>query len=82
MKIILISLNIIALLSAAYWFLSKPDWEPFITSIGLLTALIAQLYTGNKNDNSGIRMKQKGGNGSTNIQSGRDTKITVQDDKR
>ncbi len=71
-KNILIILNIAGLIGSLIWLMVNPSWEPLITAIGLIGALIAQLKSGNGNI---INMKQKGGKGSTNYQSGRDIHI-------
>jgi len=43
MKSIVIKIiNLIALLLSVAWLVKSPDWEPAVTSLGLLAALIAQ----------------------------------------
>jgi len=73
-KTILIILNIAGLIGALIWLMVNPDWEPLVTSIGLIAALIAQIKFGG-NEEGGINMTQKSGKGSTNYQSGRDINI-------
>lgn len=68
-RTILIILNIAGLLGSLIWLLTKPEWEPLVTCIGLIATLIAQLYTGKDDTSNEIIMKQKGGKGSTNYQS-------------
>jgi hypothetical protein len=74
-KTILIILNIAGLLGSLIWLLTKPEWEPLITCIGLITTLIGQLYTGKSDNGESTKMKQKGGKGSTNYQSKGDITI-------
>jgi hypothetical protein len=68
MKLTLIILNILGLIGAIIWLILKPDWEPLVTTIGLIGGLITQFYL--TKDSSSIKMKQKGGKGSENYQSG------------
>ena len=76
-KMILIVLNVFGLLGALIWLLTKPDWESFVTCIGLIATLIAQLNTSKENNNDTTIMKQKGGKGSTNCQSKGDININI-----
>lgn len=80
---VLIILNISALLGALIWLLTKPEWEPLVTAIGLIAALIAQLYPEGDKDNRKPIMRQKGGKGSINLQSNNSININTKgDDKR
>ena len=63
-KMILIVLNVFGLLGALIWLLTKPDWESFVTCIGLIATLITQLNTSKENNNDTTIMKQKGGKAS------------------
>jgi hypothetical protein len=44
-------LNLLALLGAVAWLARHPDWEPAITSIALLAALIASEVSGKRREN-------------------------------
>ena len=37
-------LNLLALLASVAWLARSPDWEPSVTSLGLLVALLSQEY--------------------------------------
>ncbi len=76
-KTILIILNIAGLLGSLIWLLTKPEWEPLVTCVGLIATLIAQLYSGNGENVDQTIMKQKGGKGSTNYQSKGDININT-----
>lgn len=76
-RTILIILNIAGLLGSLIWLLTKPEWEPLVTCIGLVATLIAQLYAGKDNNGDKTIMKQKGGKGSTNYQSKGDININT-----
>lgn len=67
MKKTLIILNIAGLLGALIWLFKAPDWEPLVTSIGLIGSLIALLYSSNSVTKK-IIMTQRGGKKSTNYQ--------------
>lgn len=73
-KIILI-LNVLALVAALIWLYTKPEWEPLVTSLGLMAGLITQLFTKGKKDSNTIIMKQRSGNNSKNYQSKGDINI-------
>ena len=73
-KIILI-LNVLALVAALIWLYTKPEWEPLVTSLGLMAGLITQLFTKGKKDSNTIIMKQRSGNNSKNYQSNGDINI-------
>jgi hypothetical protein len=68
-RTILIIFNIAGLLGSLIWLLTKPEWEPLVTCIGLIAALIAQLYTSKGESAEKTIMKQRGGKGSINYQS-------------
>lgn len=74
-KTLLVALNSIALLSAFVWLYLKPDWEPFITSIGLIGTLITLIFIKDKSNGGQTTMKQRGGKNSTNIQANGDLNI-------
>ena len=76
-RTILIILNIAGLLGSLIWLLTKPEWEPLVTCIGLIATLIAQIYAGKDGNVDRTIMKQKGGKGSTNYQSKGDIKINT-----
>ena len=73
-KNILIILTIAGLIGSLIWLMTDRSWEPLVTSIGLIGALIAEIFSG-KDSNGGISMKQTGGKDSKNYQSGRDINI-------
>jgi hypothetical protein len=81
-KTILIILNIAGLICSLIWLYTKFEWEPLVTSIGLLGTLIAQLFKANADKPTKVNMSQKGGKGSTNYQSKGDIKINIKNDKR
>lgn len=70
---ILIILNVIGLILAILWWYFAPDFEPAITTIGLTTALIGQIFINEKKGaKRNIKMNQKSGANSNNIQVGGD----------
>lgn len=75
-KTIIIILTIAGLIGSLLWLMTDHSWEPLVTSIGLVAALIAEIFGGGDSDKKNISMKQKGGKGSTNYQSGGDINIT------
>ena len=78
MKKTLIILNIAALIAALIWLKVESGWEPLITSIGLVGALIAQIYSNNKSDEN-VKMTQKGGKKSKNYQAKGDINFNKND---
>lgn len=74
---ILILLNILALIAAIIWLFFSPDWEPLVTSLGLISSLIVLVRKNSENGN--IQMTQKGGKGSVNYQSSGDININKND---
>lgn len=78
MKKTLLILNIAGLLGALIWLMVDATWEPLVTSIGLVGALIAQISS-NKNSAEKTVLKQKGGKNSKNYQSKGDINITNND---
>jgi hypothetical protein len=76
-KQIIIILTIAALIGALIWLMVDKTWEPLVTTIGLIAALIAEIYgdKGNGNNGGNVKMTQKGGKNSTNYQSGGDMNI-------
>ena len=68
---ILIVLNLVGLALTTLWWYSIRDYEPIITGIGLIGALIVQLFVNeNRKREKNFNMVQKTGNNSTNIQIG------------
>lgn len=68
---ILIFINIISLILAVLWWYSSREYEPIITCLGLLGALIVQVFVReNSKRQNNIKMTQKSGKNSTNIQIG------------
>lgn len=78
MKNILLIINIAALIASLIWLKNDPSWEPLIASLGLIGALITQIFNKNK-PNQNTSMTQKGGKNSKNYQSNRDINITNND---
>lgn len=78
-KSIIIIFTVAGLLGALIWLMTERSWEPLITSIGLVCALIAELYNGKDGgDNKpNIKMRQKGGKNSNNYQSSGDININT-----
>lgn len=79
-KQLIISLTGAALLAALVWLMVDHTWEPLITCIGLIIALISELMVGKdvkdeSQTKGNIRMQQKGGKNSTNHQAGGDINI-------
>lgn len=79
MRIVLAIINIVALIGAIFWWVTAPDWEPAVTSVGLLGALLAQIFTSDE-IKSMMKLSQKSENDSHNYQAGGDQTIT--DNKR
>lgn len=69
MRIVLVIINLIALIGAVLWWITTPDWEPAITSIGLFGALIAQVLTSDEIKEN-IKQKIKAKKESYNYQAG------------
>lgn len=76
----LIILNIVALIASLIWLMTDRSLEPLISTIGLIASLITLLYNSDKS--SGISMKQKGGEKSTNYQAGDTINVKMKNDKR
>jgi hypothetical protein len=74
---VLIVLNIAGLLGALIWLFTQPEWEPLVTSIGLIATLVAQLFSTKGKNGDNVIMKQKGGKGSKNYQSKGDININT-----
>jgi len=79
MKIILGIINLLALIGAIIWWISNPDWEPAVTTIGLFGGLLAQAFT-NEEIKTMIRQKINSKNDSHNYQAGGDQ--TINDHKK
>ena len=70
---ILISLNIVGLVLSSLWWYTTRDFEPIITGLSLIGILIVQLFFNEKQKRKkSIKMNQKSGDNSTNIQVGGD----------
>jgi 1,4-dihydroxy-2-naphthoate octaprenyltransferase len=78
MKNILIIINIAGFIGALIWLMVDSGWEPLVTSIGLVGALIAQIYN-SRNSEGNVKMSQKGGKNSKNFQSKGDININAND---
>lgn len=72
-KNILILINSIALICSLIWFILNPDWEPLVTSLGLIGALITQICINKSRNNKSVNQVIK--NNSSGIQAGRDVNI-------
>lgn len=75
MRITLVIINLIALIGAILWWITAPDWEPAITSLGLFGAIIAQILTSDE-IRSNLKQKINSKKESHNYQSGGDQTIT------
>ncbi|EMY63274.1 LPO_1073/Vpar_1526 family protein [Leptospira terpstrae] len=75
MRILLSILNFIALLGAIIWWNTSPDWEPAVTSIGLLGTLLAQVFTSDQ-IKSKLKFIQKSGKESYNYQAAGNQTVT------
>lgn len=67
MRILLAIVNFIALIGAIIWWVTAPDWEPAITSIGLFGTLLAQIFA-NDEIKSKLKLVQKSKKESYNYQ--------------
>ena len=72
-------INIIALIGAIIWFFTSPAWESGITAIGLISSLIAQIFT-NDEIKSKLKFIQKSNENSHNYMAATD--LTVTDNKK
>jgi hypothetical protein len=69
---ILIVINIVGLALSSLWWYTTRDYEPIITGLGLIGILIVLIFVGEKQKRKkSIKMNQKSGDSSTNIQVGR-----------
>ena len=75
MRTVLAIINFIALIGAIIWWISAPDWEPAVTSIGLFGALIAQIFTSDE-IKSKLKFIQKSGKKPHNYQAAGNQTIT------
>jgi hypothetical protein len=75
MKIILAIISFVALIGAIIWWVTAPDWEPAVTSLGLFGALLAQIFTSDE-IKSKMKLSQKSEKDSHNYQAGGDQTIT------
>ena len=78
MKLIIRILAFIALLISSIWLYYEQDFEPALTTVVSLSALISTYLFGKEGD-SKKRQQQKVGNKSTAIQAGGDVKISIGD---
>lgn len=76
MKKTLTILNIAGLIGSLIWLMTSPGWEPLVTSIGLVAALIALLHSSGQGGDK-TNMTQKGGKGSTNYQAKGDIAVNI-----
>ena len=60
-------INFIALIGAAIWLITAPDWEPLVTSIGLFGTLLAQIFTSEELKYK-LKLSQKSNKNSHNYQ--------------
>lgn len=75
MRIILAIITFCAFIGAVIWLIVKPDWEPAITAIGFLGALLTQIFTSDE-IKSKLKLVQKSSKGSHNYQSSGNQTIT------
>ncbi len=75
MRIILAIISFVALIGAIIWWITTPDWEPAVTSIGLFGALLAQIFSSDE-IKSKLKLVQKSGKESHNYQSAGNQIIT------
>lgn len=75
MRVIFAIINLIALIGAIIWWLTAPDWEPAVTSIGLLNSLLTQIFTSDE-IKSRIKLIQKSKKGSHIYQAAGNQTIT------
>jgi hypothetical protein len=67
-KTILIFLNIVAFLASVIWLYIDRTLEPLISTLSLAGTLLVLIF--NTDNDSKIKMRQKGGKNSTNYQAG------------
>jgi hypothetical protein len=79
MRIVLAIISFVALIGSVIWWVTTPDWEPAVTSVGLFGALLAQIFSSDE-IKSKMNLSQKSENYSHNYQAGGDQNIT--DSKR
>ncbi|MDY0196167.1 MAG: hypothetical protein RBR33_08925 [Sulfurovaceae bacterium] len=75
MRIVLAIISFIALIGAIIWWITAPDWEPAVTTIGLFGALLAQIFTSDE-IKSKLKFTQKSGKDSHNYQAAGNQTIT------
>lgn len=76
LRIILLSLNIIALMASILWVVFNFDYEPVISTLLLIAGLISLIRTKtSKKETEKLIQSQRGGNNSKNYQAGRDIKL-------
>jgi hypothetical protein len=75
MRIVLAIINFAALIGAIIWWLSAPDWEQAVTSIGLFGALLAQVFTSDE-IKSKLKLVQKSKERAHNYQAAGNQTIT------
>ena len=77
-KWVLVLLNVLGIVGALAWLIIERSSEPIVTGIGLIGSLISLIYYNNGGES--LKMKQKGGSGSTNYQIRGDININRKDD--
>lgn len=75
MRIVLAIINFVALIGAIIWWLTSPDWEPAVTSIGLFGILLAQVFT-SEEVKSKLKLVQKSNEEAHNYQAAGNQTIT------
>lgn len=71
LRIVLITVNTLALFASLLWTINKPDYEPIISSLVLIATLVG-LWVTNSSEKNSIKQKQKSGKNSKNYQAGQD----------
>ena len=79
MRIILSIINFVALIGAIIWWVTSPNLEAAVTSIGLFGTLLAQIFTSDE-IKSKLKLLQKSTEGSHNYQSAGNQ--TIADNKK
>lgn len=78
-KLTLVIINFVALIGTIIWFFTSPAWESGITAIGLIGALVAQIFT-NDEIKSKLKFIQKSNKHSHNYMAANN--LTVTDNKK
>ncbi|MDQ6469483.1 hypothetical protein RB619_02425 [Flavobacterium sp. LHD-80] len=69
-KITLLILNILAFLASIIWLYVERSLEPLISTLTLAGTLLVLFFNTDDNNDTKIKMKQKGGKNSKNYQAG------------